>query len=171
MPDQRREIAPKDKAYYEVHEMLEALGHDEILVLIAEVYQVESINTRVLDHVCNGPYYYTITAILSHPACYDDAGIEPMQEWDRQGEGSTPKLAIIALAMKLWNHAYRYLRTCDAFCVEPYTRENHGQLTRGEMRCQRCGRVMDGTLLLDGDRYSPLCHDEKCPYHTVAQHP
>jgi len=165
----RKELAPKGTTYEGMSHLLWGMSAEEILILISEAYQVESIDITICDDVCNAPYWYSATAVVSRPACYDDEGISVLPRFERSANGGSPKEVLVELAIKLWMHGRRYLRTNDAFCVAPYTRENHGQFPMGEMRCNRCGRVMDGKRLLDGDRYLPLCPGENCPFHLRGQ--
>ena len=146
-----------------VMKLLDEVDTSVLLQHISEDYQVEQIVQRPADRVDNTVYHYCIYAVVTHPDCYLDLGRQQPNDWFFDGRGRTPRAALESLCEKLMIYGGHYRRTEDAFQVYPYRENKPGD----PARCQRCGRVIDGSLLICGDKWA--CPNKHCPRHKMPQ--
>lgn len=163
---------PDTLGYYQVEGLLEAMPMEDIMLLISDTFQVKEFRMEPEATVVNSVFSFGITIEFEHPECFVDAGVKPLETYERSASSMTSvKKALINIALKMWGHPTMFspwFRTADAFMVYPYTKEDHGQDPHKGARCQRCGRPMDGSRRVNMDEpYSRwLCHNESCPRYT-----
>lgn len=146
---------------------LDEVDTEVLLRHISEDYQVEQLVQRPQNRVDNTVYNYGIYAVVTHPDCYLDLGWKKQNDWCFEGSGQTPRAALENLCEKLMSHGDHYRRTQDAFQVYPYREHKPGD---DAARCKRCGKVMDDSLLIDGDKHKWACPNEYCPHHKLPQY-